>query len=624
MKKSSVFQTAVVIGVVLASQITYAADSEAMGEVVVTATRSATPIEQVGSTVYVVTAKEIEQKQKQTVAEILETIPGVTVTRNGGIGGQATSVYLRGGEARHTLVLLNGIPLNDAASLDNAYDFSRFNSDSIERIEVLQGSQSPLYGSKAVGGVINIITKKSSKQEVIARAEAGSFNTFKEGISFSGGGDKLQYLIDLSQFNSHGITVQNNSLNKDGFRSSSITASASLTPDRNTDIDVFLKNQVSTADIYSASKNQYSNIHETTLGLNASKSLLEGRWTPQFSLGQNHITREMPVNPYRYESKSNRYSFTNILRLASSHTTTIGFEETQEESLSAQKQADIRSAFIQDSFSPIPNLYLSAGGRIDDHDLFGSQTTYRATIKLNLESIQSSIRGSYGTGFKAPSLYQLYLPTTTYPPFGGDYPTYIVSGNSKLEPEKSATWDIGIEKEFPTQSAKISMTYFHNSYKDLINFDETYLAQQNTILGTYLNIKHAKAQGLESSLKNKLTESSSVSITHTYTMTDDGQGNELLRRPKHQFNISLDNRISHKLSIGAELSYVGTRYDIAPGSSTVKAGSYYIVNVASSYDISKSIKIYARLNNLLDRTYQNTYTYNNPGIAAYVGLKASF
>ena len=613
MKKSSLFQAAVVVGLVMASHVTHAADDSSMGEVVVTATRNATPIEQIGNTIYVVTAKEIEQKQKRTVAEALESVPGVTVSRSGGIGGQATSVFIRGAESRFTLVLINGIPMNDPSSVGDTYNFDRINIDNIERIEVLEGSQSTLYGSRAIGGVINIITKKSTNKNVVFSSEAGSFNTFKNAGSIAGGNEKIQFLFDISQLNAGGVTVNSAQPDKDAYHLTSFTSNISITPDAVTDINLLAKKMLSNAnydDTYSPNTSPYVKSNETILGLTASRSFFNEQWKSEFIIGQDKITRDYLESSYpsHYEGKIDKYSWLNTYKPIKSNSITLGleklFEEATTNSFTPHHDA-INSLFAQDQATIFEDIYLTVGGRIDDHDQFGTHGTYKVAAAYTIKEQQITLRSSLGTGFKAPSLAQLYDSS-----WG--------SNNPNLKPEKSKSWDVGFDKTLVFLQSKLGVSWFHNTYTDLISSSFA-THWQNT------NIAHAQSSGLGLNLSVIPSKDLTISTNYTYTKTRDDQGQELLRRPQNQFNVSGDYRLSATVKLGAELTYVGSRQDyINITGPKGEVGGYYLVNMTGSYDINKSLQLFARVNNLFDRSYQNVSGYNNPGIATYAGIKASF
>ena len=613
MKKSSLFQAAVVVGLVMASHVTHAADDSSMGEVVVTATRNATPIEQIGNTIYVVTAKEIEQKQKRTVAEALESVPGVTVSRSGGIGGQATSVFIRGAESRFTLVLINGIPMNDPSSVGDTYNFDRINIDNIERIEVLEGSQSTLYGSRAIGGVINIITKKSTNKNVVFSSEAGSFNTFKNAGSIAGGNEKIQFLFDISQLNAGGVTVNSAQPDKDAYHLTSFTSNISITPDAVTDINLLAKKMLSNAnydDTYSPNTSPYVKSNETILGLTASRSFFNEQWKSEFIIGQDKITRDYLESSYpsHYEGKIDKYSWLNTYKPIKSNSITLGFEKLFEEATTnsfTPHHDAINSLFAQDQATIFEDVYLTVGGRIDDHNQFGTHGTYKVAAAYTIKEQRITLRSSLGTGFKAPSLAQLYDSS-----WG--------SNNPNLKPEKSKSWDVGFDKTLVFLQSKLGVSWFHNTYTDLISSSFA-THWQNT------NIAHAQSSGLGLNLSVIPSKDLTISTNYTYTKTRDDQGQELLRRPQNQFNVSGDYRLSATVKLGAELTYVGSRQDyINITGPKGEVGGYYLVNMTGSYDINKSLQLFARVNNLFDRSYQNVSGYNNPGIATYAGIKASF
>ena len=615
MKSSILYQGAAILGLALATTQAHAVPESKIDEIVVTATRTETPIEQIGSTVYVVTAKEIELKQKQTVAEVLESIPGISVSRYGGVSGQATSVYIRGSEARHTLVLLNGIPLNDASSPGDEYNFDRINTDSIERIEVLHGAQSTLYGSRAMGGVINIITKKSTTQEIKLKLEAGSFSTFKESVTASGGTSKIQYLFDVSQHNSDGISVarpEAGNPEKDGYRYSSLSTNISITPDRTTDIDLYARYQRSTAEYDTAAwtypyaaydSPNYVQSKETTIGINAQKTLFNDSLKTVLSLSENSVSRYYPLDYTKYfEGKTDKYSWVNTTKVLTANEITVGLERTfevAESSIFRPHHAEIMSIFLQDHISLSPEFSVTAGGRVDDHNKYGSQMTYRIAAAYNFRKSGMLLRSSFGTGFKAPSLSDLY----------SNY------GNPSLAPEESATWDMGIQKNFASYNSKVGVTWFRNDYKNLITKSGAtgYIPYNTSIASTY---------GLEINSQIEPLENLQMNAIYTYTISNDDANKDLAQRPRNRAVISAAYKIQPAMQFGAEVSYIGSSY--FDDSHRSKLGSYYIANINGSYNLSKKSQFYARIENLFNRQYEQFIGYNTPGIAGYAGVKVSF
>ena len=604
MKSSILYQGAAILGLALATTQAHAVPESKIDEIVVTATRTETPIEQIGSTVYVVTAKEIEKKQWQTVAEALQSVPGVTVNNgSGGVFGQAINVYLRGSESRHVLVLMNGIPVNDPSQPTDTFDFSRLNTDGIERIEVLQGAQSTLYGSKAAAGVINIITRKSTKDEVSFKVEAGSFSTFKESTTLSGGNRYAQFLIDFSQLNSKGIDITNNGEN-DGYRQASLTSTVSLTPDATTEIDFLGKYQRSTAE-YDFGLDPLSKAFESTGSLKISKSLFDNQWKQYVSISQNRITREYPSSVY--EGQTNKYDWQHTIKIVENHTVVGGVEKVVEEATS--RKIDTHSLYLNDQFSIGRDLHINIGGRLDDHEQFGTKSTYRFAGAYELKNLRSRLKASIGKGFKAPSLDQMYN-SHDYRGDGGSQ--YYAS--PFLKPERSTTWDVGFETELPIAKTKISSTWFRSDYSDLI--------QHNRSTYYYENIAKAHMYGIESNLTFKPTDSTDIRLNHTFTMTDNGAGKELAQRPRNKSMLSASYLFSAKSTISMDINWYGPKYN--DSYSTSRSGSYYLANIASAYMINKSVQIYGRVDNLFNRDYVVYTGYNTPGIAGYAGVKVSF
>jgi vitamin B12 transporter len=612
------------------------------------------PIEQVGSSITVVTAKEIEQQQKRTVADALRMVPGLDLVTSGG-PGQTSSVFMRGANSNHTLILIDGVEMSDPSSTGGGYDLANLTTDNIKQIEVLRGPQSTLYGSKAIGGVISITTKQGEgKPTGFVSAEGGSFYTARETAAISGGTNLIHYTLTASRIDTDGISSAaaryGNVLNN-GYQNSSIATRFGITPNKNSEIEMSLRYTRAKASIDNGGgagqddPNNFLKTDELQFRTQGTLSLFKDLWEQKLGVSFHDLTRTNDndrdaSHPYdflrsEYHGQSVKVDWQNTLRLHETNTVVLGVETTEENAKSRyyseyfdtffstvassssiwdEKFARTNGSYLQDQISLWDTWFSTLGVRVDDHSQFGTEATYRFTTAYLLRQTNTKLKGSYGTGFKAPSLFQLYAA-------GG-----FVQGNSSLLPEKSTGWDIGIEQFLAGNQLNVGATYFHNDFEQLI---EGYTVPV-TFVYTYRNIAKAESEGVELTASYQPLAELAFHATYTYTLAKDkSTGAELIRRPKHKISGDVNYHFLDKGNINLGFVYVGTRNDLAFDpvtytSQTVKLKDYLLVNLAGSYDITKNLQLFGRVDNLFDRQYEEVAGYGTPGIGAYGGVKVSF
>jgi len=609
-------------------------------EVVVTATRVETPIEEIASSMTVISSKEIERKQKATVLEVLKGLPGLDVVQNGGVGG-TTSIFIRGANSEHTLVMIDGVEVNDPISPGRSYDFAHLTVDNIERIEILRGPQSTLYGSDAIGGVIHIITKKGEgKPKFFLSAEGGSFTTFREATGISGGNKWVNYSFALSRFDTEGISTaskKDGNYERDGYENTSLSAKLGFKPMDNLGIDFILRYMDAKTELdnfagvggddpnYVQKSNQF--LFKTQVGL----SLFDQVWSQKLGLALNDHNRDIKnkkdsQHPFdyekgRYDGQLLKFDWQHHLQLHKTNALTFGLEYEREEgkskyyweslwgpgqSIFPKKTANIKGYYIQDEIKLWDRLFATLGIRIDDHSRFGSETTYRVAPAYLIKETDTKIKGTFGTGFKAPTLYQLFAPATLWGPIG----------NKDLKPEKSRGWDFGVEQDFLKNRVTLGATYFRNDFKDLIQFDWGQ---------GYINIAKAKTEGIELFASVKPIDNLTARINYTYTDTEDKKtGKPLLRRPRNKMGLDLNYHFLDKGNLNLGAIYVGKRDDWKPYPVRGRIGGYTLVNLAASYDITKNFQIFGRVDNLFDKDYEEVSGYGTSGLSFFGGLKLSF
>lgn len=610
----------------------------ALDTVVVTATRTETPLSEVGNSITVISADEIAQRQVYSVADVLRGVPGVDVVSSGGLGKQ-TSVFLRGADSSHTLVLIDGVEMNDPSNTKNYFDFSQLLADDVERIEVLRGAASAMYGSDAIGGVIQIFTKKGGgKPRYSLRGEGGSYGTFRSSAAVSGGLDRWSYRLNASRLETDGFSVASQMFGnreKDGYRNTTVDARVGYQALENLAFD-FTARYIGghtredgwsfAVQRPSDDRNAYSTSEQLYTRGQAKLDLLDGRWQQIMGIGYSRSERVSnnpydAVNPFREFYTFNGYKlkgdWRHILKLHDTNTLTLG-TETEEEWMDnggyyadswglypatvARHTANATSVYLQDQFNPWRFWHTTASVRYDHHNRFGQPITWRVAQVWELGDSGARVKGSYGTGYKAPTLYQLYAPPTAYGPIG----------NRNLNAERSVSWDAGVEQTLWNDQATLGATWFNNRFSNLIDFD---------FLVGYINRNRAHSEGVETYAELRPWSELSLRGAYTYTRTDGGTGRHgaLLNRPNHKGSFDAHYRPLQDWDFNLNIQLVG-RKDSYGG----VAGGYTVVNLAASYQVLPQVKLFARADNLFDNAYQDIWGYGTSRLAGYGGVEMDF
>jgi vitamin B12 transporter len=602
--------------------------STTLDPVVVTATRTEAPLSSLGSSVTLITREDIENRQAVHLIDVLRTVPSLDVVRSGGLG-QKISIFLRGSESNHTLVLIDGIEVNDPSTPGRAFDFAALSADNIERIEIVRGPGSTLYGSDAMGGVINIITRKGAgKPNGTLAFEGGSFKTHQEKFSLNGGTELVNYAFAGSFLESDGISAagtEYGNRERDGYNRKSISARVGVTPGDILDVDFFYRfletesdldaNNSSTWVFEDDPNNRYDS-RSNYFRAQAHLYLFDQFWeqTLGFSLtdydrsNRNDPDVDHPFDSIRsrYDSRLSKVDWQHNLAINQANTLTLGaeYEEETYDSTSLwgdfpEKSARTAGYYLQDQFHLGKNFTATAGLRSDDHSRFGSHETWRLTASYLFPSTGTRFKATYGTAFKAPTLFQLY--SNPY-------------GNRNLSPEKSRGWDTGIEQSLWDKRITFGATWFENRFEKLI----TFLWSENK----FKNVTKARTRGLELTLSVRPVDDLTVSAGYTYTDPENRDtGDDLLRRPRNKYNLTLNYRLPRYGEINLDMIHVRKRYDYG---TTKPLAAYTVVNVAVAYDLTENIRLTGRVENLFDENYEEVSGYGTPGIAGYLGASLSF
>ena len=603
-----------------------AADESAT--VVVAATRLPTPQIEVASSVTVISAADIEARQERTFADVLKDVPGLNVVQTGGPGG-ATSVFMRGTNSNHTKVLIDGIDISDPSNSTGAFDFGHLLTQDIERVEVLRGPQSGLYGSDAIGGVINIITKQGSgPAQFQAGLEGGSFDTFNQAGMVSGSQQAFNYAATAVHYHAGAVPVtplellpEGQARNDDYYDNFSLSTKLGLNVTRDFDLglvarysNIDLRTTGDTFDLstFTSAPSAQQTVARTdqyAARLTAHLNSFAGAFEQVLGFAytrERTSTLQPGFNEALNTGERSKVDWQGNVKLAPAQTLVVGAEWEHDEisePIAASTRIGSGYAELQSQFGA--HWFSALNVRYDDNDRFGSKATYRIAPAYVIPETGTKLKASVGSGFKAPTLSELFQ---SFPPF--------FLANPGLKPETSTGYDLGIEQSFAGDKVRLGVTWYYNKIKDLIttNSDGT----------SYANVGRATTDGIESFLSWQPLTALTLRADYTFTeATDDVLNQELLRRPKHKGTLDANWQATHAWQLNANVLWVGTWVDGNRDFSIPRldAPGYTTVNLASSYELSRTFTLFGRIDNLFDRHYQNPVGFLQPSIGVFAGIR---
>ena len=591
-------------------------------EVIVSATRFDIPLDQSPASVSVITSEDIEQKQIQRVGNALREVPGLSVVQTG-TAGQLTSVFTRGLRSEHTQVLLDGVPINQG--LQGAFNFADLVTDDIDRIEVVRGPQSTLYGPRALAGVIQIFTKQGEgTPTIMLSGEGGSYDTFREWLESEGKIDQFDYSIGASRIDTDNARPNNQ------YRNSAAIANVGWSPNE--------QFRIGSLFTYSLSDTGNPNtifdpkpldnfLTERWLIAPHIDFRLRDWWEHKLIVSYDHErqlndpNQDGFVGPTRALFERTTIDYQNDFRPASWLTLTSGFfysrvNAGQERPFVLQifgpqptfvsDHTQETAGFLQATATPIENLIFVAGGRFDHFNQFGDIWTYRFAGSYKIDKTNTTLHSSIATGFSPPSSQDK-----------------IFGNNFGLQPEKNLGWDIGVEQRLWENRVTLGATYFHNDLSNVIGF--------NGLFDT-LNLGAAETQGLEAELRAQPVADLLFTASYAYldaektSSADINQpkGARLARRPRNEVYISASYLWCKRLRTTAEAKFVNAREELNFGGPNFDIEDYSFVNIAAEYEVNPHLSIFGRIDNLTNEHYAEVFGFPALGRAAYGGVKLRF
>lgn len=597
--------------VFVASPVWAVGDSIKIREVVISASKIEEPVEETTSRVIIIPRKTIESKGAEFIADVLKDVPEINLIQSGG-QGKLADVILRGGAPSQLLVMIDGIKVKLITT--GTFDFSGIIADDIERIEIVKGPQSTIYGSEAMAGVINIITKKGrDKTHADLALEGGSFDTYKTAASFSGASEMLNYRFTASYFSTGGISISKRGDEKDGYKNASFSTKLGIEPLDTFNIEITGRYYYDRSELDDYNYNLRQSMDALNYVQHGHHFVVSGKgrlylfdiWEQILTVSNTKDslkTRDTDTswNNYDIITGMETVDWQHNLYLSESYTLTAGFENRLEKGENVgnfSKMVYNNGVYFNNKLSLFEDwLHVNAGIRYDDHETFGHKYTYRLGAVYDIKPADLRILANYGTGFRAPTFNELFWPAT---PWAG-------GGNPNLKPEETDSWEAGIEKGFCNEKVVLTATYFNQRYDNLIDGWPP------------VNIGRAEVKGIEAAVSVKITDNLIVKPSYTYMDAEDKDtGLRLTRRPKDKFNIT-SQYSSGNVTILAGYTFVGEAYD---SMATRDLASYSLVNLSGNYKLTKNIKIFGKIDNLLDEDYETAGGYNSPGLSAFTGVK---
>jgi vitamin B12 transporter len=610
-----------------------------LSDVVVSATKTDNSTLKLASSISIIDSTEIANRKKLNVFDLIKFEYGLNSLQFGPLGGLST-ISIRGANAGQSLVLLDGVEMNMPSESSNLFDFANVPIEGVNRIEVLRGPQSTLYGSDAMAGVINIISQKGfGKPTVNVFAEAGSYNSFRASAGLTGSNNNFNYIISLARTQSDGFSAASEKFGnteRDGYKGNNIASrfgyningSAGINliiryTDAETDLDQFGgKNGDDPTYVYK--------LRELVTRAEGYFSLLDGDWEQKIGASfysNNRIynfdsTLTLPdYSNSEYDGRRYKIDWQNNFKLPANNILTFGAETRIDEimteyfynssfgpfeSIIPKSTVYLHGVFLQDQITVNKSLFVTGGIRYDHHSEFKGAFTYKIAPAYVFWQTGTKLKATVGTGFKAPSLVYLYDPGF---------------GNIYLKPEENFGWDGGIEQFFWDSGISVGVTYFSNEFTNLIGLDENFRA---------INIDKAETKGIEIFTTVKPVDNFSIKANYTYldskdlSVTSPNKGLPLLRRTKHKAGLIVDYRFLQRANVNLEIIYVGEKDDkdfSTFPAERITIDSYSLVNFAAHYDVLDFLRIFVRVENLFDVEYEEVFGYGTPEISGFAGIK---
>ena len=608
-------------------------------DVVVTASRTPIERDRTGQAITVIDAATIRTRQTAVLSDLLRTTPGVTITRNGAIGA-TTSVNIRGADNDQTLVLIDGVRINDPSSPGNGANLGSILTGNIARVEILRGPNSVVWGSQAIGGVIGIETEApTGRLSASVRAEGGYAGTASLVGNLAGAIGRVRASGGGHYYRTDGISSfasARGGRERDGAENVALNGRVGADLGSGIAIDTrayYLSSRVGIDGGFPLQDTpERSNTRQLTLYAGLSSDALAGRLKQRLGFSYTNVDRDNrdptldPDTTFDANGTLRRIEYQGVAAIGRPATLIFGAEHEDSSFRTASPAFDagappsrarvgITSGYAQAILRPVEGVTLTGGVRHDAHDRFGGETTFGANAALTPNRGNTLLRATYAEGFKAPTLFQLY----------SDF------GNGALTPERARGYDVGVEQFAFGRRARLAVTWFERTTRDQIAFVSCFGSTAPLCAtrpnGTYDNIARAQARGVE--VEGSLNPLAGLELTANYSHIETvnqspgaNLGRELARRPRDTGSVSIDYRAPFGLSAGLTASVVGRSFEDA--ANRTRLAGYTLVDLRAAFALTRAVELYGRIENIADARYETIFRYGTYGRAAYAGVRARF
>ena len=621
----------ILVGVFLCASLSKAqtveiADTLELESITVTASKIPILLRETTKPVIIIDNAAIADRSGTSISQLLDEQSGINVNGANSNPGLNKSLFMQGAASKYTLFLIDGLAVQDPNGLGGASDLRNISLDNVERIEIVKGSSSTLYGTDAIAGVVNIITKKPKKKvQLNGTLSYGSFNSYKTAIGANSSLKGGSYSINFSHEGTHGITeAEDNSgagnFDEDGFERNSLNAQATVEPIKGLSVTPFLAFSGFDGDYDMGAFADGSNKYESRFfnpGIQATYQLGALNWNTGYNYSGSDYSFNAEFFTAEYEGQLQNFDTYTSYDILPSLKALAGFNYQNlkiggSSNTIENPNSKIYSPYFTTILTDWNNVSAEAGIRLNSHSEFGNNVTFSISGSYNILDIIKAI-ASFGTGFRAPSLLELFGP------FGA---------NPNLDPESSLYLNIGFESYLMEKQLKIGVNYFDRSIEDLIVYTTG-----------YVNQNEQNDSGIEASFNYFINPLLTVTGNYDYLTGElislDFEGNKtttdyLIRRPKHNFRMGAIIHPIPELTLSLNGRYLGERTDlffdpVTFASSEVTLNSYLLINLYANYQIMDGlITIFADVKNLANTDYTEVYGYSTPGLNGTVGLKLNF
>ncbi len=622
--RASLSAVAVAAGLLGTSVSAAEPGAERVELITVTASREPGPAADAIGTLTIIDAAELQARQALTVADVLRRVPGFAHSRAGGIG-TFTQQRLRGGEANHVMVMIDGIEANDL-SIGSEFDFAHLLTTGVERVEVLQGPQSALWGSDALSGVVSVVTPRG--QGPLAgsvQAEGGSFGTARAAATAQAGNDAAGFFLSLAHVDTDGTNISTSGGEDDGYRNTTASLKIDAAPTTDVDLQWVLRHtraRTELDDFVPSDADRRAEVRQSYLGMTADwqpapRWSLRARASLSLNDNENFTTG---VRSLLTEGKRTHVSLDVNRRLGDAQHLTLAVEGEREDFRQRSEFAGADQAQQEDQFSVVGEYRASFGAfdlqaavRHDDNESFEAATTWRLAAAVALPT-DTRLHASYARGIKNPTFTERF----------GFFPGSFI-GNADLEPEKSDSIELGLTQSLANGRAEVRVV----GYMDELQDEITTVFTPPLFTGTAVNSRRdSRRHGAQLQLDAALARSLALRASYNWLNAEDGAAGDSreVRRPQHSGSLGLTwHGIDDRLTLDGGVDWVGEQRDTDFSTfSPVTLDDHVLGHIAARFELRPGVDLTARVENLFDQNYQEVFGFANPGIGAWVGVRLAY